>query len=55
MNTSVNKAVVALLGGIVTALGAFGVNFDWLPPDWQVTATALITAVLVYMIPNKQA
>jgi len=54
MNTTVNKAVVALLGSIVTLVSMFGVNVDWASPELIGAIGSIITAGLVYLVPNKK-
>lgn len=55
MNTTINKAVVAVLGGIVTLLGViFGEDvLAWATPEVVSAIGGLLTAVLVWAIPNK--
>lgn len=53
MNSAYNKAVIALLGFIVAVASAFGFTLDFLTPELQATIASGITAVLVYLIPNK--
>lgn len=48
-----NKFVVALLGAVVTGASAFGYNFDFLTPELQTTIASLVTAILVWAVPNK--
>lgn len=55
MFTSIDKALVAVLGGVVYALAHFGVM---VPEAWVETVQGLIVAatpVLVYVFPNKGA
>jgi len=56
MNTTINKAVVAVLGGIVTLVGViFGVDIaSWATPEVVSAVGGLLTAVLVWAIPNKE-
>lgn len=55
LNTNYNKAVVSIVGAVVTTMVALGV----IPVDGsEAMATAVstgITSVLVYLIPNKPA
>ena len=44
------KTVTAVLGAIVTILALYGVNID---PELTAAFTTLITAVLVYLVPNE--
>ena len=50
-----SKFLTALIGAIVTGASAFGYNLPFLTPELQATIVSLLTAVLVYLIPNKQA
>ncbi len=54
MNTEYNKAVVAILGGAVTLVAAFGLNVDWATPELISGIGSFITAVLVWAVPNKK-
>lgn len=49
-----NKFIVALIGAVVTGLSAFGINVDFLTPELQASISAGLTALLVYLVPNKQ-
>lgn len=51
--TNYSKAIVAVLGAIVAVLAAFGITLPWFTPEVQSGITAAITAILVYLIPNK--
>ena len=53
--TAYNKAIVAFLGAAVTLAAAFGVSVDWATPELISGVGGLITAVLVYLVPNKTA
>lgn len=53
MNTEFNKAVVALLGSILTIAATFGLKVDWATPEMISGIGGLITALLVYLVPNK--
>lgn len=55
MNTTINKAVVAVLGGFVTLVGVvWGEDvISWATPEVVSAIGGLITAALVYLIPNK--
>jgi hypothetical protein len=52
MNTPFNKAVTAVLGGLVTIAATYGLDTTQLEP-LVVPAGTLLTALLVYLIPNK--
>lgn len=52
--TTVAKAIVALLTGMATvAATVFAVNVDWLTPELTVTVGSAVTALLVWLVPNK--
>jgi len=57
MNTTVNKAVVAVLGGILTLIGVIAGEsvVSWATPEIVSAIGGLITAGLVYFIPNAEA
>jgi hypothetical protein len=53
MVTGIDKAIVAVLGGVVTLLANFGVT---MPENTQALITAVapvLTALAVYFTPNK--
>ncbi len=53
MNTTINKAIVSIIGGILTLLGEFGIDPNI--PDGLVSAAGtMLTAVFVYLVPNKK-
>ena len=52
MNTTINKAVVAILGGAATIAANWGLNLD---PDLVNWLGVVITGVLVWAGPNKRA
>jgi hypothetical protein len=55
MFTSIDKALVALLGAIVYLLSAlFGVEIGWLTQDLIQNAVTFVTPLLVWAVPNKQ-
>ena len=55
MITSVDKFLVAALGAIIFALtNWFGVDLN-VDQDWVNSLTAVLTPVLVWMVPNKEA
>ena len=49
-----NKAIVALLGGIVAMLGVFGVEPSWLNENLVEAVATALTPILVYLVPNKE-
>lgn len=55
MNTAYNKAVVASIGALVAIGSALGWNLSFLTPETQAALASAITALLVYLIPNKPA
>jgi len=56
LNTTVNKAVYGLLTGLIGVAALFvpGVT-DWVSPEIIQGVTAIVTAAVVYFVPNKQA
>ena len=50
-----NKFIIAAIGAIVTGFSAFGWNIAWLTPELQATIASGLTAILVYLVPNKTA
>jgi len=55
MGSSYNKAIVAILGGVVTFVAAFGIDVSWATPELISGAGSFLTAVLVWLVPNKPA
>ncbi len=56
MFTSVDKAIAAIFGGIVTVASmVFGVEAAWATPELIAAVGSVITTVLVYAVPNKTA
>jgi hypothetical protein len=55
MNTSVNKFVVALLGAVVGLVGEFGLDVSWAGDGMIAAVSSIVTAGLVWLIPNKEA
>lgn len=53
MNTEFNKAIVALLGAVVTIAATFGMKVDWATPEIISAVGGALTALLVYLVPNK--
>jgi hypothetical protein len=51
MLTQYRKSAVALIGAVVTILALNGVNVE---PDLVAAITTLITAALVWVVPNEQ-
>ena len=55
MFTTVDKAIAAILGGLVSfATLKWGVQLDWLTPDLINTLSIAIAGALVYLVPNKK-
>lgn len=50
-----NKAIVAFLGAMVTIAATFGLTVDWATPEVIQAAGGIVTAILVWAIPNKVA
>ena len=53
MITSFDKAIVALLGAVLSIAATFGLKVDWATPEMISAFGGAITALLVYLIPNK--
>lgn len=53
MITSFDKAIVAMLGGILSIAASFGLSVDWATPELIGTIGSVITGILTYLIPNK--
>jgi zinc transporter ZupT len=55
MFTTIDKAIAAVLGGLVSFLALkFGIQADWLTPDLINTLSVAIAGALVYLVPNKK-
>lgn len=55
MFTTIDKALVALFGAILTILTQFFPALSFLAdPDIQTSIITLLTAAVVYQIPNKK-
>lgn len=56
LNTTVNKAVYGLLTGLlgVAALFVPGIT-EWVSPEIVSGVTAVVTSLVVYLVPNKPA
>lgn len=46
------KGIVALTGGVLTAVAAIWGDSLGLPDNWPETALAVVTPLLVYLVPN---
>lgn len=55
MITGFDKAIIALLGSLATIAATFGVNVAWATPELISTVGGVLTALLVYLVPNKKA
>jgi hypothetical protein len=56
MFTTIDKAIVAILGGLATvAAMSFGVNVDWATPELLGSIGTMLNAILVYVVPNKES
>lgn len=53
MNAAYNKAIMALLGGVVQMLNLW-IDVTWLSQDVVASLAAIATMALVYFVPNKQ-
>ena len=54
MFTTVDKAIAAILGGLVSFLALkFGFQADWLTADMINTISVAVSGLLVYLVPNK--
>lgn len=55
MFTSIDKAIVALLGAFIFLVSEYtDLEPDFISQEILQSAAAIITAVLVYLIPNKK-
>lgn len=54
MNSTVNKAVVAVLGGLLTLVGEFGVAPEWATEGLISAVGSMVTAFFVWLVPNKE-
>ena len=55
MFTSIDKALVAVIMGIITLTSAAGIAVpEFLNEEWVVTAVAVVTPFLVWFTPNKE-
>ena len=54
MITTLDKAIVAILGGVVSVLAAFGIDLG-VSQELVASIGAVITGILVYIVPNKAA
>ncbi len=54
MNTQYNKAVVGVVSGLATILAMFGIDLG-LDDKLIASIGAVVTPILVLLVPNKQA
>lgn len=55
MFTTIDKALAALIGGILTIVATFGIDVAWATPEIIATFGAVLTAVFTWLVPNKAA
>ncbi len=53
MITTFDKAIVALLGAVLSIAATFGLKVDWATPEVVSSIGGILTALLVYIVPNK--
>lgn len=54
MFSSMDKAIAAIIGAALTLAAQFGLNVEWATPELITTIGGVVTALLVYVIPNRQ-
>lgn len=55
MNTTINKALVALIGGLIVLANAI-FDMNWIADETTINSIAgVATPILVWMVPNKSA
>ncbi|MEM6780226.1 MAG: hypothetical protein AAF569_00010 [Pseudomonadota bacterium] len=55
MFTSIDKAIIAILGAIVFLVSEYtDLEPDFISQDIIQSAAAIVTAALVYLVPNKE-
>lgn len=55
MNTTINKALVAIIGGAVILANSL-LNTDWVVDETMINSiAAVVTPILVYLVPNAKA
>lgn len=52
--TEYNKAWAALIGALLTIAAQFGLPTDWATPEIINTVGGLLTALFVFLLPNKK-
>lgn len=55
MITTIDKALVALIGATLSIAAAFGVNVEWASPELVGAVGAVITGFLTWLVPNKDS
>jgi hypothetical protein len=53
MVTTFDKAIIALLGSLVTIAATFGLELSWATPEVIGAVGSVLTGVLTYLIPNR--
>ena len=54
MFTTVDKAIAAIIGGVLSVLALnFNQTFAWATPELVSAISAVFTTILVYAVPNK--
>lgn len=55
MNSNINKALVAIVGGVVILANSL-FNTDWVVDEAMINSiAAVVTPILVYLVPNAKA
>lgn len=54
MITSFDKAIVSVLGGLLSIAAAFGLTVDWATPETIGIAGSIVTGLVTYLIPNRK-
>lgn len=54
MITTFDKAIIGLIGSALSIAAAFGLNVSWATPEIIGTIGSVITALLIYIVPNKK-
>lgn len=49
-----SKAIAAIIGGVATLLGVWGINVDWLTPELTTAAGMALTTILVAIAPANK-
>ena len=52
--TSMTKAITAIITGVATvAATIWSIDIGWLSPEMTVTIGSVVTALMVWLVPNK--